>query len=82
MSRLWMRIRCYVTSSDSSADHRGRTSQRYEYKMVEYGETVLNEAEYTDLETAIDEMAADGWRFVQALDDVLLAVFERRVNNE
>lgn len=71
-----------MNQRNDGAESRGRT-RRYEYHMVEYGElTYHSDPEYKDLETAIRDMAGSGWRFVQALEDPYLAIFEREVNHD
>lgn len=58
--------------------------QRYEYKIVGYGQLDLSEVHYGSLREALDEMAADGWRLVSTIDYNMRgdAVFERPVDGE
>jgi hypothetical protein len=51
-------------------------ASRFEYEMQRYKKTAWDRGmDYETLQDAIEDMAADGWRFVDVTDGV--AIFER-----
>lgn len=54
-------------------------SQRYKYEMRDWGDHPFTEDDYGTLEDAINDMARNGWRFVETVNEV--AVFERPADN-
>lgn len=49
-------------------------SERYEYDCVYVDDTTY--------QNALDDMASDGWRFVESISDDDIFIFERPVNHD